>query len=326
MQVRYGGDRRDSFSGQSRSSRFAERSGSAKSGFDFSQLVINSRRQPFTTWRTGYCIRLSITGGHLQGVISTSLNVTVGNVSALAGLGGDSRSIQFSAPIQPGNSGGPLTDLAGNLVGVVTSKLSPLWAAKNFGDLPQNVNFALRSSIVRDFLESQGVEYHTSKLDAAIPVPDLAKRLTSAVFALQCLGEVRSDISSQGDHARSGTSGLPASLRTEGVYQAPGSKAGTFAYLRFYQDGTVVQATSSGTAHEVAKWLAKGHQYSGVGQVTSEGKTIAFLSTSQSGNVEFQGTVQADGLGLELTTHSHINNFRGRYHYQFVPVDFLATH
>ena len=79
-------------------------------------------------------------------MISSSLNMTIGNVSALAGLGDDTRSLQFTAPIHPGNSGGPLVDASGNVVGVVTSKLSPLWTAKNIGDVPQNVNFALKAS------------------------------------------------------------------------------------------------------------------------------------------------------------------------------------
>ena len=50
--------------------------------------------------------------------------------------------LQFTAPVQPGNSGGPLFDQSGHVIGVVTSKLSPLWTAVHLGDLPQNVNFA----------------------------------------------------------------------------------------------------------------------------------------------------------------------------------------
>ena len=78
-------------------------------------------------------------GYPLPGVVSSSLNMTTGNISALAGLGDDARSLQFTAPIQPGNSGGPLVDASGNVVGIVTSKLSPLWAAKNIGGVvPKN--------------------------------------------------------------------------------------------------------------------------------------------------------------------------------------------
>ena len=60
-------------------------------------------------------------GYPLSQVLATTGNFTTGNVTALAGIGDDSRYIQISAPIQPGNSGGPLLDENGNLVGIVTS-------------------------------------------------------------------------------------------------------------------------------------------------------------------------------------------------------------
>jgi S1-C subfamily serine protease len=65
-------------------------------------------------------------GYPLSGVLATTANVSVGNVSALAGLADDSRYLQISAPVQPGNSGGPLLDASGHLVGVVTAKLDAL--------------------------------------------------------------------------------------------------------------------------------------------------------------------------------------------------------
>ena len=59
----------------------------------------------------------------LAGVVTSSMNLTTGTISALAGIGEDTRMIQFTAPIQPGNSGGPLLDQSGHVVGIVTSKL-----------------------------------------------------------------------------------------------------------------------------------------------------------------------------------------------------------
>jgi serine protease Do len=49
-------------------------------------------------------------GYPLSGLLAITVNLTVGNVSVLAGLGDDSRYLQISAPVQPGNSGGPLLD------------------------------------------------------------------------------------------------------------------------------------------------------------------------------------------------------------------------
>ena len=82
-------------------------------------------------------------------------NLSVGNVSALAGLGDDSRYLQISAPVQPGNSGGPLLDASGHLVGIVTAKLDAR-VARFTGDVPQNVNFALKAEVARTFLDSKG--------------------------------------------------------------------------------------------------------------------------------------------------------------------------
>jgi S1-C subfamily serine protease len=118
--------------------------------------------------------------------------MTMGNVSSLAGLNEDTRSFQFTAPVQPGNSGGPVVDAAGNVVGIVTSKLSPLWTARNVGDLPQNVNFALRVSILRDFLESRGLASQTKALSETIPATELATAFGGVTVLLRCLGDSQS--------------------------------------------------------------------------------------------------------------------------------------
>ena len=73
-------------------------------------------------------------GYPLSQVLATSGNFTTGIVTALAGIGDDSRFYQISAPVQPGNSGGPLLDENGNLIGVVSSKLDFLAEIKNAGD------------------------------------------------------------------------------------------------------------------------------------------------------------------------------------------------
>ena len=80
-------------------------------------------------------------------MLSTTGNFTLGNVTALAGLGDDSRYLQVSAPVQAGNSGGPLLDAYGNLVGVVSAKLNAVKVMAASGDLPQNVNFAIKATL-----------------------------------------------------------------------------------------------------------------------------------------------------------------------------------
>ena len=67
---------------------------------------------------------INVVGYPLHGLLASGAQITSGNVSALAGLQNDSRFIQISAPVQPGNSGGPLVDASGNVVGVIVSKLN----------------------------------------------------------------------------------------------------------------------------------------------------------------------------------------------------------
>ncbi len=96
-------------------------------------------------------------GFPLPGLLASEANVTTGTVSALAGIGNDTRFLQMTAPVQPGNSGGPLLDLEGRVVGVVVSKLDALKVASATGDIPQNVNFAIKAGVVRSFLDASGV-------------------------------------------------------------------------------------------------------------------------------------------------------------------------
>jgi TPR repeat protein len=82
-----------------------------------------------------------------------SPKMTKGEISSLSGLQDDSRHWQISVPVQPGNSGGPLFDEAGNVVGVVLAKLDAIKVAKATGDLPQNVSYAIKSIYALPLLE-----------------------------------------------------------------------------------------------------------------------------------------------------------------------------
>jgi TPR repeat protein len=100
-------------------------------------------------------------GYPLLGALAAGGNLSPGVVSALAGLGNNTSQIQITAPVQQGNSGGPVLDGKGQVVGVVVQKLDAVKVAKLTGDVPQNVNFAVNASTTRAFLDSNQVQYKT---------------------------------------------------------------------------------------------------------------------------------------------------------------------
>jgi serine protease Do len=101
--------------------------------------------------------RVHAVGFPYYAIAGTSLNLTSGNVSALAGVDDDPRFLSFSAPVQPGNSGGPLIDAHGAVVGLVVARLSEDFIIEATGTLPQNVNYALAEGELAGFLHDNGV-------------------------------------------------------------------------------------------------------------------------------------------------------------------------
>jgi S1-C subfamily serine protease len=77
-----------------------------------------------------------------------------GEIASLSGAGDDPRYFQISVPVQPGNSGGALVDERGNVIGIVSAKLDASAALAASGALPENVNYAVKSSLLLSFLES----------------------------------------------------------------------------------------------------------------------------------------------------------------------------
>jgi hypothetical protein len=120
------------------------------------------------------------------GLLATSPQVTTGTVSALAGLHDDSRILQLTAPIQPGNSGGPLLDLSGNVVGVVSSQINELAVAEATGSLPQNINFAIKVGIIREFLDAHRVDYSVSQSTSKLEPADVGETATKSTVLLEC--------------------------------------------------------------------------------------------------------------------------------------------
>ena len=108
---------------------------------------------------------------------------TFGRVNALTGIGGDIRLVQIDIPIQPGNSGGPLVDSKGQVVGVVTATLNQLVTLRATGSLPQNVNYAVKSDYLIPLLHNSLKDKwsKTGSIQKSRSMAELVKELESSV-------------------------------------------------------------------------------------------------------------------------------------------------
>ncbi len=126
-------------------------------------------------------------GYPLQGVLSSSGQLGAGMVSALAGLRDRPGHLQIDVPVQPGNSGGPLLDRRGLVVGVVVAKLNALRVAQMTGDIPQNINFAVKLAPLKALLDGNGVRYvGGSAHDAPLQNEEIALRARSFTTPVFC--------------------------------------------------------------------------------------------------------------------------------------------
>jgi uncharacterized protein len=129
---------------------------------------------------------IAVYGFPLPGALASGGNVTTGIVTALAGMRDDSRFLQISAPIQPGNSGGPVLDRNGVVVGVIVSTIDGLALASVTGSLPQNVNFAIKASVAAAFLDAQNVRHEDTSDQSALSTPDLTAHARSFTTKVRC--------------------------------------------------------------------------------------------------------------------------------------------
>ena len=117
--------------------------------------------------------------------ISSSLKFTTGIVSSLSGIGNNYSQIQIDAALQPGNSGGPIVDELGNVIAVAVSKLDLKAILKDFGVVPENTNFGIKSSAVLNFVTANDVPI-VSQNSTKITKSQLSKNIMSGTTFLSC--------------------------------------------------------------------------------------------------------------------------------------------
>jgi S1-C subfamily serine protease len=117
--------------------------------------------------------------------LSSTLKFTQGIVSSIAGLGNDYSQIQIDAALQPGNSGGPILDEYGNVVAVAVAKLSMKKILEDYGVIPENTNFGVKVSAVKNLMEGNDVPFKSPNTEV-ISKKDLSKKATDGTVFLSC--------------------------------------------------------------------------------------------------------------------------------------------
>ena len=126
-------------------------------------------------------------GFPLNALLSSGGNLTPGIVSALTGLGNNTNQIQITAPIQPGSSGSPVLNKKGEVVGVVSMKLSDTKMTRATGSVGQNVNFAISGLTLKTFLDTHKIEYRAGRfLSFEKSVADIADEARKWTFVVEC--------------------------------------------------------------------------------------------------------------------------------------------
>lgn len=118
--------------------------------------------------------------------LDQGLTVTSGNVSALRGADGSSNRVMITAPVQPGNSGGPLLNKKGAVIGIVVSRMDDLAVLEETGSLPQNMNFAVPSGPLLTFLAQNRITRPQGEVGSGEMSGEVPDSVANAVVPLHC--------------------------------------------------------------------------------------------------------------------------------------------
>jgi S1-C subfamily serine protease len=127
--------------------------------------------------------KVLVAGYPFGDTFSNTIKVTTGVVSATRGAGDNSGQFQLDAAVQPGNSGGPIYDSGGNIVGVVVAQLNK----RTFGSFVENMNFGIKASTVRQFLVASGINSKKSERTEEKSTEQLAEIAQNQALMVMCL-------------------------------------------------------------------------------------------------------------------------------------------
>ncbi len=246
-------------------------------------------------------------GFPLATLLADSVKVTTGNVNALAGLRNDTRYIQISTPIQPGNSGGPVVDRDGFLLGITTATLSKQ-TADVIGITAQNVNFAIRASVADLFMQSQSIAGQSGDKGAdqpTISTADLADKIAPSVFQLLCFGKAEAQVSTTAPET---ATSLPAPSVSSSLIDARGYDAIGFDY-RTVKDVTFAEC------HEICEGdsRCKALTYNTKDGVCFLKDNVVALIRNSNAVASYASTKAAEVIMSDFTSYSGVDLPGGDY-------------
>jgi S1-C subfamily serine protease len=126
-----------------------------------------------------------VLGYPMPDIQGRELKATFGRINALSGAHGDERFMQIDAAVQPGNSGGPVLNAAGVVVGMVARSADEALARRRHRATPQNVNYALKAEYLIRAMRLAGVMQTGGPEEASGPGwPDLLESRTDGVVLI----------------------------------------------------------------------------------------------------------------------------------------------
>lgn len=118
---------------------------------------------------------------------SESLKITKGIVSSLVGIGNDASVVQIDAALQPGNSGGPIVDKKGNLIGVSTYILDKSYFIEKYGSIPENSNFGVKTATLKSVLNSiDNLNFKSKNSNSQKSNQELSNLLVNSTYKVLC--------------------------------------------------------------------------------------------------------------------------------------------
>ena len=116
-----------------------------------------------------------------------------GFINSLSGISNDPRLFHVSIPIQPGNSGGPVFNEQGELIGIATSSIDSDQTKKVFGSVPQNVNFVIKSSYIKSMLTNLPDSFLRNKGVIVVPTEELGfkERVKNDIVLIEAIPEFK---------------------------------------------------------------------------------------------------------------------------------------